>query len=61
MAAGMNLRAGGGQGPGEAFTDGGVSLEEIEGVTFRAARPDGGKLAQGLDEFVERRRVVSHE
>jgi hypothetical protein len=61
MAAGMDFRARLGERGGEAFADGGVGLEEIEGVALGAARADGGKLAQGFDEFGEGRGVFGHE
>ncbi len=60
MAARMDFGARGGERGGESFADCGVGLEKKERVALRAARADGGELAQGFDEFGEGGRVVGH-
>ena len=60
MAARMDFRARGGERSGEAFADLGVGVEEEQGVPLRAARADGGELAQGFDEGGEGGRVFGH-
>ena len=50
-----------GEGAFQPLADRGPGLEKEEGVAFRAARADGGKLAQGFNELVEGGRVIGHE